>query len=176
MNSYVVDVKRPIELLQMLIQELGDDETTLELEGDLSRLDVQCLEGEVKLRAWTQCGDSMAVNIVLSEMNKTALIKSLLPRLGLRKRVYGITLKKAGQMLFHAYDNFCPWPDLSNRHSYQKVAQISSQVSKELLDKLVETNVIREYRPNPCEDRRKQRIRVKRRVTQLPGSYIIWQA
>jgi hypothetical protein len=102
MNSYVVDVKRPIELLQMLIQELG---------GDLSRLDIQCLEGEVKLRAWMQCGDSRAVNIVLSEMNKTALIKSLLPRLGVRKRVYGITLKKAGQMLFHAYDNFCPWPE-----------------------------------------------------------------
>lgn len=170
---YVLDVKKPIELLQMLIKELGDDEIIVEFEGDLSQLDVQCLEGDVKLLTLAQRGDSRAVNIVLSEMNKAVLVKSLLPRLGVRKRVYEIRLKKAGKLLFYAYDNFCPWPDLSNRRSYQKVAQISSQVSKDLLAKLVEANVIREYRPNSCEDRRKQQIRVKRRVTQIPGSYMI---
>jgi hypothetical protein len=149
MTSYVLDIKRPIELMQALIEEYGDSDTFLRLVGDVTQLSSNSLD-DVRVFSWPGSGDSFIAEIPLTDSNRAALVKSILPRVGIRRRVYGVIIVRGDRELFASCDNFYYWP-MDKHHVYNKGAIISTEVSTSFLDELVERGVIRGYDVNPYD-------------------------
>ena len=136
-------VTRKASLLLNLVLEHFCGGAHLSFEGDLSQCDTSVLRDcsftptDVLRRNTVQpLGDF--VIIPLDPDTKDTLLKSVLPRVGLRSRINHIQIEKDGRRLFGAYDNFdidCVWFD--------------SSVGKEFFDSLVACGAIRSYTFRP---------------------------
>jgi hypothetical protein len=142
--SYVLDVKRPLELLRTLLAALADEETVLVLDGHLNRVDFGRLHG-VTVTTYPGAGDYRKAEIILTADNVDALVRSVLPRVGV---VHETLITKAGETLFYAYDYFDPgWYELGKVGSYNNGAMVTLDDGEGMLDELIERGIIRRYVP-----------------------------
>jgi hypothetical protein len=139
---YRLEVKKPLDLLRLLVEEFSSPDVLLNLSGDVSQFDRHLFGDDVEVKDWPQSGRDRHITIPLSAKNVSAVIESVLPRIGVRSRIYQITIERGGETLFSAFDNFSGkvW-GLSS----EKGAGISSSVSQELLERLAQLGVIRSY-------------------------------
>jgi len=102
----------------------------MSMEGDLSRCSFEEYEGYVtepipplnKITMAASGRDDFAI-ILINEMNRTRIIESLLPRIGLRMHVWHIEIAQNGLKIFGAYDNFhpeCVWLEQSFGEEFLK--------------------------------------------------------
>jgi hypothetical protein len=117
-----LQVRKPIDFLCRIIAHI-EGEALMSMEGDLSRCCFDEFEGYrsepippfKKNTIWASGRHDFAV-ITINEANKDKVIKSLLPRIGLRMHVWHIEIAQNGIKLFGSYDNFdpeCVWLDRS---------------------------------------------------------------
>ena len=139
---YILDVKMSVQLLQALVQRLQGDETTLEMTGYLSELDTHLLP-EAKFSDWPRSGGERGVDIPLTEDNVKTLVRSILPRVGLRKKIHTIRILHDNKLLFYAEDNFMQWAGVEGR--YNKGAGVTSKIESAFLDELVAKGILRNY-------------------------------
>ena len=143
--AYVLDVKRPLELLQTLVAAFADEETVLVLDSKLDRIDFGRLHGVTITTITTNpfAGDYRKAEIPLTADNVDALVRSILPRVGV---VHETLITRAGETLFYAYDHFDPgWYELGKVGPYNKGAMVTLDGDERLLTELVERNIIRRY-------------------------------
>jgi hypothetical protein len=146
-TTYVLDVKQPLELLQTLVAAFADEETVLVLDSKLDRIDFGRLHGVTitTITANPIAGDYRKAAIPLKADNVDALVRSVLPRVGV---VHETLITKAGEMLFYAYDYFDPgYLELGKIGPYNKGAMVTLTDGEGLLDDLVERGIIRRYVP-----------------------------
>jgi hypothetical protein len=142
--TYVLDVKRSLELLQTLVAAFADEGTTLVLNGHLDHVDFERLHG-VTVTTYPGAGDYRKAEITLTADNVDALVRSVLPRVGV---VHETLITKAGETLFYAYDYFDPgWPELGKVGPYNKGAIVTLTDGEGTLDDLIERGIIRRYVP-----------------------------
>ena len=115
-----VRVRHPVAFLAAVIDHFAH-ETFLSLEGDLSHLDVTLVapistEPTPILRRNTTWPKEDFVVFVVTPETREPLIRSVLPRVGLRSRVMHVQLASGGRLVCGAYDQFdasCVWIDAS---------------------------------------------------------------
>lgn len=134
--QYVLNVKRPIKLLEILLNYI-DDSFYLMLEGDLSQCDMR----GISITSGTPIGvfvrntsESFADFIILSldADSKEKIKRQLLPRCGLRHRIYHILIGNKDNVLFASYDSFDD-------------ALLSGNVNESLLTLLLSSAAIKNY-------------------------------
>jgi hypothetical protein len=107
-GRYQLVTRRRIDLLSAMIDVFKDD-AILSLVGNLSQIDFQSIPGanvEAGLHLTT------SVSIALRPDTKTIIQQRLLPRVGLRKRVWQVQITKGNIIVFAADDGFaadCVW-------------------------------------------------------------------
>ena len=88
------------------------DGAILAMIGDLRQADFRNIPGVSFTEPPTHPPSSAAVRIPLVGNNKTLVAHSLLPRIGLRKRVWNVEIIVEDAVVFAAYDGFdadCVW-------------------------------------------------------------------
>ncbi|HET6314138.1 MAG TPA: hypothetical protein VFH60_09900, partial [Chloroflexia bacterium] len=143
---YILDVRLPVQLLQELVRLFQGDSTVLALGGGLSQLDVHLLEN-VTLDTEPGRPRYGVAEIPLTEKNVSALVSSILPRVGVASRIHEVTIARGEgvdpKLLFYAVDNFSHWKCIVGR--YNKGAGLTARVDTKLLESLVERQIIRKY-------------------------------
>jgi hypothetical protein len=115
---YRLVVKRPLEVVAAVVSTFGES-AQMSLEGDLSALRFDRFEGLTRdptdvLRSNTLEPRLMFAIVPLTADNRDLLLRSELPRVGLRRRIVHLQIADSGVVRFAACDNFhpdCVWAD-----------------------------------------------------------------
>jgi hypothetical protein len=109
-----IQVRMPIEFLSRLIAHIEGD-AIMSMEGDLSRCSFDEIEGYQteavgplkKITLWSTGRHDFAI-MPISQTNRSKIIESILPRIGVKSHVWHIEIAQNGIKLFGAYDSFDP--------------------------------------------------------------------
>jgi hypothetical protein len=137
-TGYNLVVKRPIELLTLLIERLCGD-AQMSLEGDVTYVDTREIpssrtEPTALLSRSTTHPIEGFIILPIEPNTKEQLIHTVLPQAGLRTRINHVQIQKNGVRMFAAHDRFdvdCVW--------------IGAWVEETWLMILVEQGIIRSY-------------------------------
>ncbi len=133
-------VKRPIELLALLLERLCGN-AQISLEGDLSYVNTRqiqpiSLEPTNLLPRSSNQPIQDFIILPIEPDTKDILISSILPQAGLRTRIYHVQIQKDGERMFAAYDRFhedCVW--------------LGAWADEAWLTTLVNAGILRSYTP-----------------------------
>ena len=139
MSGYQLIVKKPIELLAILIENFCGN-ANLALEGELSHQDFSQIPGTSKIPTNILVRNTIWPEqdfiIMPIEVGTKDLIKGkILSQVGLRTNVLHILLEKEGVLVFAAYDTFDP-----------DSVWLSNKADKKLLEELREARIIGGYK------------------------------
>lgn len=144
MEGYSIEVKRPLEFMRAVIDALQGDDAIIALIGDLSKFDPRGIDGVQGKAALAEKSPLLArrlagyPNIVffpLTEQNKLSFLTGILPRIGMRTRIWHTLIEQAGQLRLEVYDNF------------NDPLWVGSFIGEDVLKKLLAERIIREYAP-----------------------------
>ena len=111
-TGYRLVVRSPLDVVRAFIARAAE-KAQMSFEGDLSQCDLARLDGvsveatDTLPRTTTFPRLDYAV-VPLTPSNRAQLVRSELPRMGLRRRVIHLQIVDAGVLWFGAYDNFHP--------------------------------------------------------------------
>jgi hypothetical protein len=97
--TFCLTIRRPLNVMDLVLRHFPSD-ATLTLVGDLSQLDTEILP----TASWIRL--DCEIDISLDPAAIDALLQTVFPRVGLRKRVWHVVLRSAGKVVFAAYDSF----------------------------------------------------------------------
>jgi len=109
-KGYRLIVRSPLEVVAAFITRAGDT-AEMSMEGDLSQCNLARLEGVSREptatlprnTTWPRLDFAI---VPLTPGNRDRLVRSELPRMGLRRRVIHLQIVEAGVSRFSAYDSF----------------------------------------------------------------------
>jgi hypothetical protein len=109
MSGFVVDIKKAQDFFQWAVSFFAG-QARISFEGKFPDRDFLDMPGAgtlptVTLRKNTAEPASSFIALPLERQTVGTIAKSVLPRIGLRRRVYHIQIEKGGQLALAAYDN-----------------------------------------------------------------------
>lgn len=137
-RGYGIDVRKPIEFLTAMI-EIFCGGSHISFEGDLSQSKFWTIEGvSTEPRGMMQRNTISSIYdfviLPLEQDTKKVIIRTL-PRIGLRSRVAHVLIERDSELKMAAYDWFYPY-----------LVGVSGDIDANLLDRMVETRIIRAYK------------------------------
>lgn len=145
-SIYHLDVAQPIRLMERILVRFAGN-ARLSLEGDLSRGDaggvpVLSRQPDALLPSHTLHPERDFWILPVEPDTVDAIAVKLLPRIGLRQRVWHVQMEKEGRRVFAAHDGF-------DRDG----VWVAGQVAGEFITSLVKTGAIRGYRKSEMQRR-----------------------
>lgn len=140
-------VRKPLEFLCALL-EVSCGNAQITFEGDLSQFDIggKCeVTRRPSISIPLDCPKNYEVMTVPLEPNtKEVIAKRILPRAGIRHRVFYVLISKGDELLLAAYDNWDP-----------DCVSVSADIGKPFLDSMFKAGVIWKYEPQDVWAKRK---------------------
>jgi len=134
-----LEVRKPIELIAVLIEHLRGSSSRISFQGDLSLFDERGLSGVsrketpiLKPEACIPADDFLIVP--LNEESNVKTLSGLLHRIGIRTKVSHVFIEHDGEIVFNAIDNFSPG-----------CVHLKKELGDVLLTDLIKSEIIKGY-------------------------------
>jgi hypothetical protein len=146
MSSWMLDVKRPIELVLAILDKFSGEQYVISITGDLSAINISELEtlteggmGTLTLLPHVYNLPPFDAKVLVCRLSQknVAKLKSLIRRIGIRSKVAFIEVKRDNDLIFESADNFG-----------KEQVWISSVVGQEFVQNLLHDEIIRKFEVN----------------------------